>query len=114
MRRRQNLPEVVCRASTLPPPTPPPPTKKNLVLERKKPPECSIQVISHQRLLTLAVVWHWHQPNCLYPMKLPEDDGGAWTLSALGAACWALSAPCRGVFVPCCLVSCFDSACRIF
>lgn len=51
MRRRQHLPEVVCRASTLPLPTPPPP-KKNLVLERKKPPECSIQVISQQRLQT--------------------------------------------------------------
>lgn len=29
MRRRQNLPEVVCRASTLPPPTPPPEKKKS-------------------------------------------------------------------------------------
>lgn len=56
MRRRQHLPEIVCGAFTLPPPSPPP--KTNLGLERKKPPECSVQVISHQRLITLAVLWH--------------------------------------------------------
>lgn len=71
MRRRQHLPEVVCGAFTLPPPSPPP--KRNLGLERKKPPECSIQVISHQRLLTLAVVWRWHQPSCLCLVELSGD-----------------------------------------
>lgn len=92
--RRQHLPEVVCGAFTLPP-RPSPPPKTNLGLERKKPPECLI--ISHQRLLTLAVVWHWHQPSCFCLMEL---SGNGLDPFLPGICLLSTKCPLSPVFIP--------------